>query len=801
VAQYSVDIVAKALGGAEIDKLAKSFRSVDQAAVKTQKGADGAANGIRALRPAAGEAATGMQGLGAAIQAALGPILAVSTALAVLKKGIDTAFERGAAEQKIRNFTDSAGEYSAALAVASDSARKFGISQTEATAALGDVYGRLKGLGFGLKETSEIYQGFNAIAMQSGTTAEDASGAFLQLSQALGSGKLQGDELRSVLERMPQLGQAIAQSMGVSAAELRKLGQEGKLTSEEIYKALSQAAAGAGELGSKLNEQQSAFKTLGQVSDQLLNSIGEVFGPVVTTGAQLLAEWGQKLADWWGYLGDQVFPKVVSAVEPLRAALADAFKDVDIGAITSFLQNVLIKGFQLWLVVIGNVAKALAGVVNWFKQLSQNPIIQTLVNTMGALVERLGLGGSKVQEWKVKQEEVTQATAATVAQYSSLPPKIDDAKAAAKELKEAQDAVTKAIEASVKAADKLAQKQTTKVDQALQVAQARLQAENAINGVLLEQAQRQLELAQNADQRAAAAQRIYDLTVANAANELKATQLAVAAEIERAQIAAQTAALKAKEVEAVVALAIAQGAVTQAHYEALALQREAVDLAQEALRIAIVVGDQQLRGANAIYKGKVEAAGLAYEQNRVWQATQGAADAAGTFANNMERAAEASASISSGGRGRPMIDFGEAGKNAAFMQEYRKTIDAYAERQRQRFTDRNNQEYNRIMAYFYAMAEKYNQAKAAESMQSSQNEWNKYAGGGRASDAMSRYSGQGGGGGESQVNITYSGNIIRTADGDYVRTSGVSDIVRQAVGRTLDQIRRSPGIRAGVGMR
>jgi len=71
--------------------------------------------------------------------------------------------------------------------------------------------------------------------------------------------------------------------------------------------------------------------------------------------------------------------------------LANAFKDIDIGAITSFLQNVLIKGFQFWLGVIGNVAKALAGVVNWFKQLSQNPIIQTLVNTMGALVEKLGL--------------------------------------------------------------------------------------------------------------------------------------------------------------------------------------------------------------------------------------------------------------------------------------------------------------------------------------------------------------------------------------------------------------------------
>ena len=86
------------------------------------------------------------------------------------------------------------------------------------------------------------------IAAQSGTTAEDAAGAMLQLSQAMGSGALQGDELRSILERMPQLAAAIADTMGVSAGEIKKLGAEGKITTPILVKAFAQISQSAGDI-------------------------------------------------------------------------------------------------------------------------------------------------------------------------------------------------------------------------------------------------------------------------------------------------------------------------------------------------------------------------------------------------------------------------------------------------------------------------------------------------------------------------------------------------------------------------
>jgi tape measure domain-containing protein len=279
-----VSVVANVAINVDASKALGQLKAVDQAS----KGLDSGFKG----------AAAGAKGLGSAIATALGPLLAFSTAVATVQKGLTVAFERGAAEQRLKNLASSTGEYEAALGVAAATADKFGMSQTEATQALADVYGRLKGVGFGLKETSQIYDGFNAIAKQSGIAGADAAGVFFQLSQALGKGKLNGDEFVSVSERMPQLLDAIAQATGRSRGELSKMAQDGQITSEVLYKALSGSAVAAGDLNGKLTEQQKAFNALSQVSDRLLNSIGQAFAPVVIKGAEALAVIGQKLAEW-----------------------------------------------------------------------------------------------------------------------------------------------------------------------------------------------------------------------------------------------------------------------------------------------------------------------------------------------------------------------------------------------------------------------------------------------------------------------------------------------------------------------
>lgn len=71
-----------------------------------------------------------------------------------------------------------------------------------------------------------------------GTDIERQKDALLQLTQALGSGKLQGDELRSIAEVAPLIEKYIADYMGVSMGEIKQLGADGEITAEIIKNAI-----------------------------------------------------------------------------------------------------------------------------------------------------------------------------------------------------------------------------------------------------------------------------------------------------------------------------------------------------------------------------------------------------------------------------------------------------------------------------------------------------------------------------------------------------------------------------------
>lgn len=76
-----------------------------------------------------------------------------------------------------------------------------------------------------------------------GAAASEQASGILQLGQALGSGVLQGDELRSLRENAPLLAKAIADEFGTTVAGLKKLGEEGKLTSDRVFRAIIKGGA------------------------------------------------------------------------------------------------------------------------------------------------------------------------------------------------------------------------------------------------------------------------------------------------------------------------------------------------------------------------------------------------------------------------------------------------------------------------------------------------------------------------------------------------------------------------------
>ncbi len=80
---------------------------------------------------------------------------------------------------------------------------------------------------------------FNKTLVLSGTSAWEAENAILQMSQALGSGVLQGDELRSLSESAPALMRILADGLGVARGQLKQMGADGKLTSDKVVQAFA----------------------------------------------------------------------------------------------------------------------------------------------------------------------------------------------------------------------------------------------------------------------------------------------------------------------------------------------------------------------------------------------------------------------------------------------------------------------------------------------------------------------------------------------------------------------------------
>ncbi|MDK0979347.1 tape measure protein [Clostridium perfringens] len=92
------------------------------------------------------------------------------------------------------------------------------------------------------QEAIDFVETLNKMFKISGTSGQEATAAMYQLTQAMGAGKLQGDEFRSIMENAPMLAQAIAKSMGKSKAELKELSSKGEITADIIKKAMTEAS-------------------------------------------------------------------------------------------------------------------------------------------------------------------------------------------------------------------------------------------------------------------------------------------------------------------------------------------------------------------------------------------------------------------------------------------------------------------------------------------------------------------------------------------------------------------------------
>lgn len=150
------------------------------------------------------------------------------------------------------------------------------------------------------QETIAFVEQLNKQFKIAGTSAEGQAAAMLQITQAMGSGVLRGEELNSVFEQAPTIIQSIADYLGVSVGKIRSMAQEGELTASVVKSALLSSAEETNQKFSEIpltwsdvwtqasNMAVMSLQPLLEAINWVANHI-EIIGPLVLTAAAAFA--------------------------------------------------------------------------------------------------------------------------------------------------------------------------------------------------------------------------------------------------------------------------------------------------------------------------------------------------------------------------------------------------------------------------------------------------------------------------------------------------------------------------------
>ena len=240
-----------------------------------------------------------------------------------------------------------------------------------------------------------------------GADTNQQKATILQLSQALSSGVLQGDELRSLRENAPRLMQEIAKNMGVSMAQLKDMGAKGELTTQRLMQAILQSGGAIeGEFARMTPTIGQAITVLGNKWSKLILDIQNDSG-VFGTIAGLILQGVDLIDEGFDFLQEQfksIEPEfngfmeslkgLWTELQPLFTSIGTIFKNIIVPALRVF--------WKVALAVFGAVADALKPIANLLGRIAD--LIATASGGMSGLIKKAESGAiEKYKSLKIEQ--------------------------------------------------------------------------------------------------------------------------------------------------------------------------------------------------------------------------------------------------------------------------------------------------------------------------------------------------------------------------------------------------------------
>lgn len=207
----------------------KTRRSLDRASRRMEQRARRLDNVLSEVGSRFGFGITSRSGAIIASLAAIGRVASDAVGAGDRFRQFEARFAAltGSAElgaEAFRNVQDTADRMGVGIDTVADAMSRFTLA--------GDALGATNA------EVQKLTETVLALGAIGGGSTQQLEAGAVQLGQALASGRLQGDELRSIFENMTLLAKTLAEELGVGVGELRKMGSEGELTSRMVFDAL-----------------------------------------------------------------------------------------------------------------------------------------------------------------------------------------------------------------------------------------------------------------------------------------------------------------------------------------------------------------------------------------------------------------------------------------------------------------------------------------------------------------------------------------------------------------------------------
>lgn len=293
--------------------------------------------------------------------------------LVVLNQGLELLKKGGQALKGVFNYADQLTQTKARLDMINDGLQSTAELQNLIYRAANDSRGSYQDMASAVaklnllagdafssnKETVAFTNLLNKAFTVSGAGEQEKSSAMYQLTQAMSSGKLQGDEFRSIMENAPMLADAIAKYMGKSKGELKELAAEGAITSDIIKAALFQAGddinAKFAEMPMTFGQAATSIKntwdySMQQVADKINAALNN---PAVQTAIQNI----QNAIMVLGAVIGNVVTFILNAVGAITAWI-EANQPIVIGALAGI-------AFYIGVVVVEAIAAAIPKIIEY----------------------------------------------------------------------------------------------------------------------------------------------------------------------------------------------------------------------------------------------------------------------------------------------------------------------------------------------------------------------------------------------------------------------------------------------------